>query len=276
MSAVGLAGAGVVELGFAVFTHSAGLLGDALHNLSDVSTSALVFVGFRVSRRQANRRFPYGYHRAEDLAGLGIALVVWASAVFAGVESYRKLVSGGDTHHLPVGMTAAAIAVAANQLVARYKRRIGTRIQSSTLLADARHSWLDAMSSLGALAGLVGVAMGWNWADPIAGLAVTMFIAHVGYEITGDVVGHLMDGVDADVTLHAEAAALAVEGVQSAQARARWTGRQLHVTVVATLAPETHLDDADHTVRHIQLAVRAAVPQARQIEVTPTTRSGQP
>ena len=59
---------------------SVGLLSDALHNLSDVSTSAVVFLGFRLSRRVATPRYPYGWERAEDLAGLGVALVVWASA----------------------------------------------------------------------------------------------------------------------------------------------------------------------------------------------------
>jgi cation diffusion facilitator family transporter len=268
VSAVGLGLAGFAELCFALFTHSAGLLGDALHNLSDVSTSALVFVGFRVSQRPASRRFPYGYDRAEDLAGLGIALVIWASAVFAGVESYRKLTGGGGTLHLGVGMVAALVAVAANQLVARYKGRIGERIQSATLIADARHSWLDAMSSVGALIGLIGVAVGWDWADPVAGLAVTLLIARVGYEITGDVLRHLMDGVDADVTMDAETAAVGVDSVQAATAKARWAGRQLHVEVVAMLPPETQLVDADHTARHVRLAVQAAVPAVRHVEVS--------
>jgi cation diffusion facilitator family transporter len=270
VSAMGLALAGAFELVFALVTHSVGLLGDALHNLSDVSTSAIVFFGFRMSRRRPNDRFPYGYDRAEDLAGLGVALVIWASAVFAGVESYRKLVNHGGTQHLGVGMLAAVVAIAANQVVARFKGRVGRRIQSATLLADARHSWLDAISSFGALVGLVGVAVGWDWADAVAGLAVTLFIAHVGYEVTGDLLKHLMDGVDEDLIRRAEAAALDVPGVTAATAKARWAGRQLRVRVVAVLEPHTELVDADHVGRHVELAVHDALPEARQVEVTPT------
>jgi len=62
---------GLVELVIALITGSVGLLGDALHNLSDVSTSLVVFLGFRISRRTASERYPYGLERAEDLAGLG-------------------------------------------------------------------------------------------------------------------------------------------------------------------------------------------------------------
>lgn len=83
VSAIGLAATGVLELLLAVLTGSVGLLGDAIHNLSDVSTSAVVFLGFRLSRRGPTERYPYGLDRAEDLAGVGIAVVIWASAAFA-------------------------------------------------------------------------------------------------------------------------------------------------------------------------------------------------
>src|SRR5579859_6143311 len=84
-SGVGLALTGLIELTLALLSGSVALLGDALHNLSDVSTSLLVFVGFRASRKSATESHPYGYERAEDLAGVGIAIVIWASAIFAGV-----------------------------------------------------------------------------------------------------------------------------------------------------------------------------------------------
>src|SRR5579864_3560279 len=100
VSAIGLGIAGAVELALALFTGSVALLGDALHNLSDVSTSLVVFLGFKVSQRGASRHFPYGFERAEDLAGLGVALVIWSSAVFAGYQSYEKLVSHAGTTHV--------------------------------------------------------------------------------------------------------------------------------------------------------------------------------
>ena len=159
-SAIGLGVAGGIEMVFAVFTHSVGLLGDALHNLSDVSTSLLVFLGFWVSKRPASPGHPYGYDRAEDIAGIGVALAIWSSAVFAGYESVRKLVHHGATTHVGWGIAAAAVGIAGNQAVAWYKGRVGRRIQSATLMADARHSWLDAISSFGAGGGIGGSGPG--------------------------------------------------------------------------------------------------------------------
>src|SRR5215470_3610152 len=135
VSAIGLGATGLVELLLAVLTGSVGLLGDAIHNLSDVSTSAVVFLGFRLSRRPATERYPYGLERAEDLAGIGIALVIWASAAFAGFESIRKLIEHGHTAHIGAGITGAVLGIVGNQVVARYKLVIGRRIGSATLVA---------------------------------------------------------------------------------------------------------------------------------------------
>jgi cation diffusion facilitator family transporter len=270
VSAVGLAVAGGVELAVALFTGSVGLLGDALHNLSDVSTSALVFVGFAVSKKQPSPGYPYGYERAEDISGLGVALVIWASAVFAGVQSFAKFVGHGATTHLGVGMVGAVVGVVGNQVVARYKRRVGVRIQSATLVADARHSWLDAISSLGALAGLVAVALGYRLGDPIAGFAVTLFVAHVGYEVTKELLHHLMDGVDPEILVKAKLAAESVPGVLEASLSGRWTGRTLRIEVAGRVDPDSSVAEAGRVGQGVEAAVLHAVDQARDVRFTAT------
>ena len=269
VSALGLALTGLVELALALVTGSVGLLGDALHNLSDVSTSLVVFTGFRLSKRSSTPTHPYGWERAEDIAGLGVALVIWASAAFAGLVSIHKLLEHGRTTHVGYGIAAAAAGILGNQVVARYKARVGRRIQSATLIADAQHSWLDALSSAGALLGLVGVASGLRWADAVAGLVVTAFICHVGYQVTGDLLGHLMDGVDPDVVSSAISAAEAVPGVHHAHARARWMGRSLLVEVEGFMDPSTPLASGQDLGAAIEAAVVEAVPEVRAVQWIP-------
>src|SRR6202050_1101111 len=261
VSAVGLAATGLVELLLAILTGSVGLLGDAIHNLSDVSTSAVVFLGFRLSRKGPTERYPYGLDRAEDLAGVGIAIVIWASAAFAGYESIRKLVDHGTTSHVALGIVGAALGIIGNQVVARYKLIVGRRINSATLIADARHSWLDALSSAGALAGLVAVSLGFRLGDPIAGMAVTLFICHVGYEVTKDVVQRLADGVDPAVITAAEAAAGLVDGVIHAHARARWTGRTLRIEIEGWGDPELTVTGADAIGQQVAQATASRLPE---------------
>lgn len=269
VSAGGLAVTGLLELAIALLTGSVGLLGDALHNLSDVSTSLVVFVGFRVSKRTATPSNPYGYERAEDLAGLGVALVIWASAVFALVVSVHKLTVHGRTTHLGFGMAAAIVGIVGNQVVARYKLGVGKRIQSATLVADAQHSWLDALSSAGALIGLVGVALGYGWADGVAGLLVTAFIVHVGWEVTSEIVVHLMDGVDPTVIAAAEAAALSVGPIQHVHARGRWIGRSLLIDIEGFVPADMTVLAAEALGRVVEERVIAAVPESRAVLWTP-------
>ena len=271
VSAVGLGLTGLAELLVAVLTGSVGLLGDAIHNLSDVSTSAVVFLGFRLSRRAATEKYPYGLERAEDLAGVGIAVVIWASAAFAGFESVRKLLEHGRTVYVGAGIAGAVLGIIGNQVVARYKLVVGKRINSATLIADARHSWLDALSSAGALAGLVAVALGQRWGDPVAGLAVTAFICHVGYEVTADVLHRLADGVDPEVIARAEAAAGSVPGVVHAHARARWTGRTLRVEIEGWVDPGLSVRDADALGRLVADEIGRQLPEAGSF--TWTTRA---
>jgi cation diffusion facilitator family transporter len=271
ISAVGLGITGLAELLLALLTGSVGLLGDAIHNLSDVSTSAVVFLGFRLSRRPPTEQYPYGLERAEDLAGVGIAVVIWVSAVFAGYESIRKLLDHGHTAFVGAGIAGAVLGIVGNQVVARYKLVVGRRINSATLIADARHSWLDALSSAGALAGLIAVALGQPWGDPVAGLAVTAFICHVGYEVTADVLRRLADGVDPDVITRAEAAAGAVRGVVHAHARARWTGRTLRVEIEGWVDPDTTTRDADALGRLVADEISRQLPEASSF--TWTTRA---
>lgn len=268
VSAAGLAVAGLVELAIALVSGSVALLGDALHNLSDVSTSLLVFIGFRASRKTATERYTYGYERAEDLAGIGVALVIWASAAFAGAESINKLVHHGATQHLAWGIGAAAVGIVGNQLVARYKLVVGRRIQSATMMADAKHSWLDALSSAGAMLGLIGVAVGWPWADAVAGLFVTGFICHVGWEVSSDIAHRLLDGVDPTVVTIAEAAAAETDGVMHAHARARWTGRTLRVEVEGWVEATTTVADADRIGRLVADRLGPELPEMRSFSWT--------
>lgn len=273
VSAVGLALTGGIELALAIVTGSVALLSDALHNLSDVSTSAVVFLGFRISKRKPTPGYPYGYERAEDLAGLGVALVIWVSAVFAGYVSFHKLVDNGGTMQVGIGIAGAALGIVGNQVVARYKLIVGRRIQSTTLIADARHSWLDALSSLGALIGLVLVALGQRWGDPIAGFAVTLFILHVGYQVTGEILHHLMDGVDAEMIAAARDAAISVGGIDDVRVRARWMGRSLLVEIEAELDGDVLLGHANRLGARVEAAIYEAVPATRRVHWRPVSRA---
>lgn len=194
--------------------------------------------------------------------------MIWLSAGVAGVESFRKLIHHGTTVHLAIGMVGAVIGIIGNQAVARYKGRVGRKIHSATLIADAKHSWLDALSSVGALVGLIAVAAGYWWGDPLAGFAVTVFILHVGWEVTSEISHRLLDGIDPEILEAAKRTAEAVPGVHSADALGRWAGRSLTLDLDAYLDPTTTVAAADDVTGKIQTAIHHSIEQAHTVRVS--------
>ena len=175
----------------------------------------------------------------------------------------------GHTVHVGAGIAGALLGIIGNQVVARYKLVTGRRIHSATLVADARHSWLDALSSAGALTGLIAVALGQSWGDPVAGLAVTAFIGHVGYEVTADVLRRLADGVDPAVINQAEAIAGSVPGVVHAHARARWTGRSLRIDIEGWVDGTLSTREAEVIGHHVADQLSRRLPEADSLTWIP-------
>src|SRR6266581_5367130 len=196
ISTAGMFAVAAIQFAIAGIGGSAGLFADALHNLGDVLTTVALWIAFVLSNRAANHRYTYGYYRSEDLAGIFIVLVIIASAVAAAVESIQKLTSGAIPTQIYLSMAAALIGVAGNEILAQYKIRVGKRINSVPLIADGQHSRIDGLTSLAAFVGLVGVALGFPLADPIAGLVITVVILTVVYSTARSVLQRLLDAVD--------------------------------------------------------------------------------
>jgi cation diffusion facilitator family transporter len=232
ISTAGMFLVAVIQFVIAGIGGSAGLFADALHNLGDVLTTVALWIAFAISSRAANQRYTYGYYRSEDLAGIFIVLVIIASAAAGAVESILKLTSGTVPTQIYLSMAAALIGVAGNEILAQYKISVGRRINSVPLVADGQHSRIDGLTSLAAFLGLVGVALGFRLADPIAGLVITVVILTVVYSTTRSVLQRLLDAVDPRVVPSIMNVANGVPGVEGVNdIRARWVGHTLHVAL---------------------------------------------
>ncbi|HLZ72210.1 MAG TPA: cation diffusion facilitator family transporter [Dehalococcoidia bacterium] len=256
-SSLALLVTGAIELVIFALGNSAGLLADAMHNLGDVTTTLAIWAAFTFARREANERFPYGYHRAEDLAGMFVLIVMVASGIAAGYESLQHLLTGSHPSHLALSAVAAFVGFAGNELTAQYKTRVGRRIGSVSLEADGAHSRVDGLVSLAALAGIGGVAAGFERADGLAGVLITLVIAGVIVSTARGVIGRGMDAVDPALTSQVRSVAAAVPDVLDVHdVRLRWAGRALFVSLSIALPPQLPLaqaHDAAEAVRHALL-----------------------
>lgn len=130
---------------------------------------------FSLGRRSPARSHTYGYHRAEDVAGVVIVLAIGASAALIVWESVQRLFEPRLIDYVPWVIAAGLIGAAGNEVVARYRIRVGRRIGSEALVADGHHARTDALTSLTVVTAGVGAVFGAAWVDP-AGLVVALVI----------------------------------------------------------------------------------------------------
>jgi cation diffusion facilitator family transporter len=255
-----LAATALLQAVVVVFTGSVALLGDTLHNFADALTAVPLLIAFRLARRPATERYTYGYGRAEDLAGLFVIAMITLSAALAAWQAIDRLMHPRDVHHLWAVAIAAIIGFLGNEFVAQYRIRIGRRIGSAALVADGLHARTDGFTSLAVLLGAGGVGLGWQQADPIVGLLITVAILGVLRSAIVQVGARLMDAVDPGLVGQARAAVLSVDGVQDVrELRIRWIGHTLRAEVDVIVAAELTVGQAHDLAHHAEAHLLAQV-----------------
>jgi cation diffusion facilitator family transporter len=241
---------------------SVALLGDTLHNVADALTAVPLAIAFAVGRRAPTRRYTYGFGRAEDLAGIVIVAFIAASAVIAGVEAIRRLLDPADVDHLPAVALAGVLGFAGNEIVAQYRIRVGRRIGSAALVADGLHARTDGFTSLGVLASAGGLALGWRWADPVVGLAITVAILFVLVGAARQVYRRLMDAVDPELVDAVEHALGHTEGVRGVgTVRVRWIGHRMRAECEIIVDPALTVVEAHAVAVEAEHSLLHAVPR---------------
>ncbi len=237
---------------------SVALLADTLHNFSDALTAVPLWLAFALARRAGNRRYTYGYGRAEDLGGAFIVLMILVSALLVFYESTQKLLNPRPLQHLGWVAAAAIIGFVGNELVALFRLRVGREIGSAALVADGQHARADGFTSLGVLAGAVGVWLGFPLADPLVGLAIGLSLLVIVAHTARDMWRRMMDATEPETVEQIERLAGAVPGVLGVHAiTLRWLGHrqrgELHITVdcrLPTVASHQIAEEVRHVLFH--------------------------
>ena len=258
ISLAGLAVTATLQVLVVAISGSVALLADTIHNFADALTALPLGIAFLVGRRSPTTRYTYGYGRAEDLAGIFIVGMIALSSAVAGWVAIQRLVHPQAIHNVPWVVAAGLIGFAGNELVAVYRIRVGGKIGSAALVADGLHARTDGLTSLAVVVGAFGVALGFQLADPIIGLIITVVILVVLKDAARDIYRRLMDSVDPALVDDVRSVLASVQGVEAVGAtRIRWIGHELHaeanITSDATLnlaGAHAIAEDAEHRLLH--------------------------
>lgn len=268
-----LGGTAALQGGVVALSGSVALLGDTLHNVADALTALPLLMAFYLARRPATKRYTYGYGRAEDLGGLFVIGMIALSCIVAAAVAIDRLVHPHAVSHLWAVALAAMVGFVGNEVVARYRIRVGRRIGSAALVADGLHARTDGFTSLAVLLGAGAVALGFAWADPVAGLVISVAILGVLRSAVRQVGARLMDAVDPGLVDQATEAVTSVTGISAVrELHIRWIGHTLRAEVDAVVDSDLSVGQAHELAHHAETHLLAQVPRltAATIHTSPT------
>jgi cation diffusion facilitator family transporter len=242
----------VLQLAVVFLSGSVALLSDTIHNFGDAATAVPLWIAFALSRLPASRRFPFGYGRVEDLAGIVVVLIILFSAIVAGYQAIERFLNPQPVGFLWAVAAASVVGFLGNEAVAAFRIRVGRRIGSAALVADGYHARTDGWTSLAVLVGAIGVWLGYPLADPIVGLLISLAIFGIVWQSGKAVFTRLLDGVEPGTVEEIRDVAHHVPGVEEvAEVRARWSGHRLRAEINVAVAPNLTVAEGHEVAREV-------------------------
>lgn len=247
-------GLGLIKLVAGIVGNSYALVADAVESLGDLFSSSIVWGGLVIARKPADANHPYGHGKAEPLAALAVALMLIVAAVGIAIKAADGIRAPHDS---PAVFTLPVLlgVVFVKEWMFRYGSRVGQRIRSISVSADAWHHRSDALTSAVAAVGITVALIGgreYAAADEYAALAACLVIAANGARFVRVAVSELMDtSPGAIVAASIEETARQVDG-------ARWIEKLQVRKMGPSLYVDLHLEvDPDLTVRNAHAVAHA-------------------
>lgn len=253
-----------VKLAGGVFGHTYALIADAAESMLDILSSTLVWAGFKVAARPPDADHPYGHGKAEPLAGMAVALFIFAMAGWVAWHAVREIIT---PHQGPAWWTLLVLAgvIVAKALFSRRMGAASAAVGSTTLGIEALHHWSDALTSAAAFVG-ISIALwggpGWETADDWAALFACVIIAFNGLGMFLKALGDVMDtALPRNLEDEVRALALAVPGVAALhKVRMRKSGLSLLVDIQVQVDGQLTVREGHDIAHAVKDALLASAP----------------
>ena len=262
----------VVKLAAGIIAQSGAMISDAIHSASDVFSTIVVMVGVKMSSKAADKEHPYGHERMECVAAVVLAAVLMFTGILIGYDGTVKMTS--DTlNELPIpgslALVAAVVSIVVKEAMFWYTRRFANIINSGALMADAWHHRSDAMSSVGALIGIVGARMGLPVLDPFASVVICVFICKAAVDIFKDAVDKMVDHSSSDeVEEDIRSRALSNKGVERIDLlRTREFGNRIYIELEISVDGSLPLIEAHEIAKNVHDDIEAAFSTVKHIMI---------
>lgn len=262
-----------LKLAAGIFGHSAAVIADAVHSITDLVTDLALILGVKFWSAPADERHPHGHGRIETLVTVGIGLSLGIVGLSLGWDAVTGISVGHTRTEGPSGIAlgAALISIIFKEWLYRWTLAIGWKENSQALVANAWHHRSDALSSMPAAIAVCITMFKPNWlfVDDIGAIVVCHFILVAAWHIVKPALAQLIDeGAPEDQRAEIEKLALAVDGVRDAHAlRTRFVGAELAVDLHVEVDPSLSVGDGYAIAEAVRLQLLENGPRVGDVLV---------
>lgn len=262
----------LIKLLAGIFANSGAMISDAVHSASDVFSTFVVMIGFKLSSKKPDKEHPYGHERFECVASVILAVVLAGTGLgigFKGIECITGTVP--EKLEIPgtLALVAAVVSVVVKEIMYQYTRYAAKKVNSGALMADAWHHRSDALSSIGAFAGILGARLGFPVLDPLASVIICVFIEKAAFDIFRDAVDKMIDKACPEETVgKMREVILSTEGVIGIdEIKTRLFGSKIYVEVEILMDSSKTLIEAHDTAERVHDLIEAEFPDVKHCMV---------
>jgi len=251
----------VVKIVVGTIAHSAGLVADGVHSVSDLLSDALVWVAAHHAGEAPDEEHPYGHGRFETAATLALGILLVLVALGIVWDAAERVFHGDLAIPGQLALWAAGFSILANEGLYWYTIIVARRINSEMLRANAWHHRTDAISSVVVLVGVIGVMLGWPYLDAVAAVVVGLMIGKIGWDLGWDAIQELVDAsLDEQTVQIANEAIQSVDGVRSVHMlRTRRHGPEAAADVHVQVAPRLSVSEGHMISQAVEERLKDAV-----------------
>jgi cation diffusion facilitator family transporter len=250
-----------IALGYT--TGAVSVLSDGFHSLTDGASNIVALVGVRIARQPPDADHPYGHRKFETMASVAILLFLLLVLVQVLWAAVRRFQSDAALTVERISFVVMGLTLIVNGGVVWYERRAARRLASEVLLADARHTQSDLLTSTTVILALIGVRLGYPMLDAIAAIVIALFIGRACWAIFQDTTRILAD----EIVIAADDIRGVVEGVPEVlgchHIRSRGSADHVFVDLHIWMKADMRLDEA-HRISHVvKDRIMARYPQVK-------------
>ena len=254
-----------------LLAHSGAMISDAVHSASDVFSTLIVMIGVKLSGKESDREHPYGHERMECVAAILLSGILLATGLLIGYQGIRSILSEREELQSPgiLAAVAAGVSILTKELLFHYVRHQARKLDSPALMAEAWHHRSDALSSVGALAGILGARAGFPVLDPLASVVICVFIAKAAFDIFRDAVNKMVDH-SCDEETETAIRLCAVEQPEVARIdllRTREFGNRIYIEMEIAVDGELPLRQAHAVAERVHDEIEQRFPKVKHIMI---------